>query len=73
MYFVNWGHDVTVGTKACDNAIDALALAEQFQAENRSNLKIVDRATGVAITMEELRGRAAAEQTDRQDDVASKR
>jgi hypothetical protein len=64
MFFVNWGHDVTVGTEARDSAVDALALAEQFLSEKRPNLKVVDRASGLPITIEELRGRAAAEQED---------
>jgi stage V sporulation protein SpoVS len=61
MFFVNWGHDSTVGTEARDNAVDALALAEEFLAAKRPDLKIVDRATGHPITIDELRGRAKAE------------
>lgn len=62
MFFVTWGQDVTVGgTNARDNAGDALTLAETFISEGRPDLKIVDRATGEPISLEELRGRAAAE------------
>jgi hypothetical protein len=61
MFFINWGHDVTVGTEARDNAIDALALVEQYLSDKRENVKVVDRASGQPITIEELRGRAAAE------------
>jgi hypothetical protein len=61
MFFVNWGHDVTVGAEARDSAAEALALAINFSAEKRPNLKIVERSTGAPITIEELRGRAAGE------------
>jgi hypothetical protein len=73
MFFVTWGQDVTVGgTTARDNAVDALALAEKFAIEKRPNLKIMERSTGLPITVEELRGRAAAERAVQQEDAPQK-
>jgi hypothetical protein len=62
VFFVTWGNDETASNKARDTAVDALALAEQLEGEKRPSLKIMDRSTGAPITLEELRGRATAEQ-----------
>jgi hypothetical protein len=62
VFFVTWGNDETASNNARDTAVDALALAEQLESEKRPSLKIMDRSTGAPITLEELRGRATAEQ-----------
>jgi hypothetical protein len=65
MFTISWGADSGVQTHHRDTAVEALALAEEFIAANRPNLTILDRPTGLAISIDDLRRRAAAERGDK--------
>jgi hypothetical protein len=57
MLFVTWGDDATVGTKTVATpTLRTLTTAEQSEKRPHTH------STGVPITLEELRGRATAEQ-----------
>jgi hypothetical protein len=60
-YSVGWGTEIGIMGHREHNAREALALAEEHLAANRSNVVVTDLVTGDRVTLDDLRERAEAE------------
>jgi hypothetical protein len=61
MYSIGWGAEIGVLAHKRSTAREALELAEEVFAANRSNLSIIDLTTKQMLSLEELRERAEEE------------
>jgi len=60
-YSVGWGTEIGVMGHRQDTAREALSLAEEHLAANRSNVVVTDLVTGHRVTLDNLRELAEAE------------
>jgi hypothetical protein len=60
-YSVGWGAEIGVMGHHEKTACEALALAEEYLAANRSNVVVTDSVSGNRVTLDDLRELAEAE------------